>query len=214
MKTKEEIKKIETVVLYILREFREGVDYIKLFKIMYFAQKDFLLSYGKVLCPDTFKARKYGPVPMLSDKVIKTVETRETLRGKADLNRRTSESSAELARALPSEKEEDAVKAFAGSIRVDESQRVFGLKEPDTDYLSKKEQQYLDKWIEYCRDKDSLSELSPESHDRAYETAWQAYQDDPQKGEMTLIEIARAGGASEKMVAYIRQKELMSEELS
>lgn len=27
---KEEIKKIEAVVLYILREFREGVDYIKL----------------------------------------------------------------------------------------------------------------------------------------------------------------------------------------
>ena len=73
---------------------------------------------------------KYGPVPMLSDKVIKTVETRETLRGKADL------------------------KAFAGSIRVDESQRVFGLKEPDTDYLSKKEQQYLDKWIDYCREKE------------------------------------------------------------
>ena len=190
MKTKEEIKKIEAVVLYILREFREGVDYIKLFKIMYFAQKDFLLSYGKVLCPDTFKARKYGPVPMLSDKVIKTVETRETLRGKADL------------------------KAFAGAIRVDANQLVFGLKEPDTDYLSKKEQQYLDKWIDYCRDKDSLSELSPESHDQAYETAWQAYQDDPQKGEMTLIEIARAGGASEKMVAYIREKELMSEELS
>lgn len=190
MKTKDEIKKIEAVVLYILREFKEGVDYIKLFKIMYFAQKDYLLSYGKVLCPDTFKARKYGPVPMLSDKVIKTVETRETLRGKAD------------------------IKAFAGSIRVDANQLVFGLKEPDTDYLSKKEQQYLDKWIEYCRDKDSLSELSPESHDRAYETAWQAYQDDPQKGEMTLIEIARAGGASEKMVAYIREKELMAEELS
>ena len=42
MKTKEEIKKIEAVVLYILRQFQEGVDYIKLFKIMYFAQKDFL----------------------------------------------------------------------------------------------------------------------------------------------------------------------------
>jgi hypothetical protein len=31
---------------------------------------------------------------------------------------------------------------------------------------------------------------------------------------MTLIEIARAGGASEKMVAYIREKELMAEGLS
>ena len=46
----------------------------------------------------------------------------------ADLNRRTSESSAELARALPSEKEEDAVKAFAGSIRVDEGQ-LYGSTE-------------------------------------------------------------------------------------
>ena len=43
---KDEIKKIEAVVLCILSQ-----------------------------------ARKYGPVPMLSDKVIKTVETRETLRG-------------------------------------------------------------------------------------------------------------------------------------
>lgn len=190
MKTKDDIKKIEAVVLYILKAFKEGVDYIKLFKIMYFAQKDFLLSYGKVLCPDTFKARKYGPVPMLSDKVIKTVETRETLRGKTDL------------------------KAFAGSIRVDANQHVFGMQEPDTDYLSVKEREYLDKWIDYCRDKDSLNELSPESHDQAYEAAWQAYQDDPQKGEMTIIEIARAGGASEKMVAYIREKELIAEELS
>lgn len=190
MKTKDEIKKIEAVVLYILSQFREGVDYIKLFKIMYFAQKEYLLSYGKVLCPDTFKARKYGPVPMLSDKVLKTVETRETLRGKTDL------------------------KAFAGSIHVDANQLVFGMQEPDTDYLSVKERECLNKWIDYCRDKDSLNELSPESHDQAYEAAWQAYQDDPQKGEMTLIEIARAGGASEKMVAYIREKELMAEELS
>jgi len=190
MKTKEEIKKIEAVVLYILQQFKDGVDYIKLFKIMYFAQKDYLLTYGKVLCPDTFKARKFGPVPTLSDKVLKTVETRESLSGRTDL------------------------KAFAGSIRVDGSQTVFARQEPDTDYLSGKERECLDKWILYCRDKDSKKELSPESHDAAYEAAWKAYQDDPQKGEMTLIEIARAGGASEKLVSYIRDKELMNEQLS
>ena len=75
MKTNDEIKKIESVVLYILQAFKDGVDYIKLFKIMYFAQKDYLQKYGKVLCPDTFKARKYGPIPAFSDKVIKNVET-------------------------------------------------------------------------------------------------------------------------------------------
>ena len=34
MKTSDEIKKIEAVVLYILREFKEGVDYIKLHQLM------------------------------------------------------------------------------------------------------------------------------------------------------------------------------------
>ena len=189
MKTTDEIKKIEAVVLYILHAFQEGVDYIKLFKIMYFAQKDYLLKYGKVLCPDTFKARKYGPIPAFSDKVIKTVETKESMRGKSDF------------------------KTFAASIKV-ENQLVYGLSEPDKDYLPVKERQCLDKWIEYCRDKDSIKELSPESHDQAYEDAWKAYQDDPQKGEMTWIEIARAAGASAKMVSYIREKELMSEQLS
>ena len=40
------------------------------------------------------------------------------------------------------------------------------------------------------------------------------YKDDPQLGTLTNIEIAKAGGASEKMVAYIREKELMTNELS
>ena len=189
MKSGQEIKKIEAIVLYILQKYKDGIDYIKLFKIMYFTQKDFLVSYGKPLCPDTFKARKYGPVPAFSDKVIKTVETHDRLHGKSDL------------------------KTFVDSIKV-EDQLVYGLKEPDMDYLPLKERQCLDKWIDYCHDKDSVKELSPESHDKAYEEAWKAYQDDPQKGEMTWIAIARAAGASAKMVSYIREKELMSEQLS
>lgn len=75
MKTIEQVKKIESVVLYVLRNFHGGVDYIKLFKIIYFAQRDYLANYGKVLCPDTFKTRKFEPVPALSDKLI-------TIRGK------------------------------------------------------------------------------------------------------------------------------------
>ena len=160
MKTKDEIKKIEAVVLYILNQFKEGVDYIKLFKVMYFAQKDYLITYGKVLCPDTFKARKYGPVPAFSDRVIKTVENRD----------REATSDMEY---------------LISSIKI-KKQMVYPVRECDMDYLSNKERQCLDKWIDYCRNKDSKKELSPESHDAAYDSAWQAYQDDPQKGEMTL----------------------------
>ena len=153
---------------------------------MYFAQKDFLVSYGKPLCPDTFKARRFGPVPALSDKVIKTVELKN----------------------IPTKD----LKGFAGAIKI-ENQLVYGKKKAKLDYLSVKERLYLDKWIEYCRDKDSMKELSPESHDSAYDDAWAAYLDDPQKGEMTLIAIARAGNASDKTISYIREKEIMAEEL-
>ena len=39
MKTIDQILKIKAVVLYILKAFPEGVDYIHLFKVMYFAQQ-------------------------------------------------------------------------------------------------------------------------------------------------------------------------------
>lgn len=38
MKTIDQILKIEAVVLYVLQAFKEGVDYIKLYKILYFGK--------------------------------------------------------------------------------------------------------------------------------------------------------------------------------
>ncbi len=190
MKTLEQVKKIESVVLYVLRKFPEGVDYIKLFKIIYFAQKEYLANYGKALCPDTFKARTFGPVPALSDKVIKLVEA-----GEEDMD------------SYPD------LKNFCNAIRV-QDQTVHASAEPDMDYLSRKECECLDKWYDYCKGKDSKKELSPESHDEAYAKACTRYKDDPQLGNLTDIEIAKAGGATEKMVAYIREKELLATELS
>ena len=65
MKSPEQINKIAAVVLYILQHFKDGVDYIKLFKIMYFAQREYLATYGLTIAEDTFKARQLGPVPSL-----------------------------------------------------------------------------------------------------------------------------------------------------
>jgi uncharacterized phage-associated protein len=50
MKTIDQILKIEAVVLYVLQAFKEGVDYIKLYKILYFAQREYLGNYGLCLC--------------------------------------------------------------------------------------------------------------------------------------------------------------------
>ena len=48
MKTIEQIKKIKAVVLYVLNNMPKGVDYIKLSKLLYFAQRESLVSYGKL----------------------------------------------------------------------------------------------------------------------------------------------------------------------
>ena len=63
MKEKIQIAKMRAVLLYIMQSFPHGVEFIKLFKILYFAQQDHLLKYGKVLIEDSFKALKHGPVP-------------------------------------------------------------------------------------------------------------------------------------------------------
>lgn len=191
MKTIEQIKKIESVVLYVLKKFPEGVDYIKLFKIIYFAQKEYLANYGKVLCPDTFKARTFGPVPALSDKVVKMVEywQEDDIASFPDLQE------------------------FCNSIYV-QNKLVFAKKEPDMEYLSTKECVCLDKWYNYCKDKDSKEELSPKSHDEAYRKAYARYKKDPQLGTLTNLEIAKAGNATESMLAYIKEKELLVTEFS
>ena len=56
MKEKIQIAKMRAVLLYIMQSFPHGVEFIKLFKILYFAQQDHLLKYGKVLTEDSFKA--------------------------------------------------------------------------------------------------------------------------------------------------------------
>ena len=52
---------IKAVMLFILKSFPSGVDFIKLYKIMYFAQKKFLSQYGKIIFDDSFVAKKLGP---------------------------------------------------------------------------------------------------------------------------------------------------------
>ena len=62
MKTIDQILKIKAVVLYILKAFPEGVDYIHLFKVMYFAQQDQLKEYGLPIIYDTFVASYNPPI--------------------------------------------------------------------------------------------------------------------------------------------------------
>ena len=63
------------MVLYILQYFKEGMDYIKLFKMMYFAQREYFAVNGLCIVEDTFnrwwtifvKCNSSRPASMLID---------------------------------------------------------------------------------------------------------------------------------------------------
>lgn len=184
MKSPEKIKKIEAVVLYILQFFKDGVDYIKLFKIMYFAQQEYLATYGLTLDDDNFKCRLKGPVPALTYKVVKMVENGASFAETPDL------------------------KSFADAISIGADQIIHAKKKPNMDYIADMEKDQLDKTIAKYRDMSS-EDLSKLSHDSAYKAAKRRMRLDPQKDMLTLIEIAKAGGADKDMLDHIRDVQII-----
>ncbi|MDR2948261.1 MAG: SocA family protein [Prevotella sp.] len=186
MKTNDEILKIKATALYILKSFTDGVDFIKLFKIMYFAQQENLVKYGRPIFNDTFHALKHGPVPTFLYKCIQALEGRGVQMDVSDM--------------------------FNKALKVQEA-KVFLLEEPDTDELSKAELRILDNAVNKYKDIPSYT-LSGKSHDKAWREAYTRAQDDPEKDRISLIEIARAGNANNDIVKYIREKEQLKRTLT
>ena len=81
------------------------------------------------------------------------------------------------------------------------------------DYIADMEKEELDKTIAQYGDVDS-KQLSELSHDDAYKAVCERMKDDPQKDVLTLIDIARAGGASDAMVNHIRQVQIIKESMA
>ena len=187
MKSVDQIQKIKAVVLYVLEKLGTGVDYIHLFKMMYFAQQNHLVVYGLPLMEDTFKARKHGPVPSVTYKVVRKVEGKpvDLMQGLDD---------------------------FCDSIEVrvkDGHQMVYRKANVscDMDELSVSNIKILDLWIDKLRDIKSF-ELSGLSHDEAWKKAKAEAERTGEDIAMTLVDIAAAGGASEAMQDIIRERQL------
>lgn len=186
MKTQDEILKIKAVVVYILKAMPEGVDYIHLFKTMYFAQQEHLVLYGSPIMEDSFVARKHGPVPALTYKVLRGKE------GKLDLE------TAEL-------------QDFAKDICLTEhdGHQTLSLSEGavcDMDELSGSNVKVLDKWIDKCKGIEPF-ELSTLSHDQAWQKAKREHELTGEAILMPLYEIAKAGNASQAMLDVIRERQ-------
>ena len=62
-------------LLYIVGKAPRS-DYIHVVKILYFAEKDHLGKYGRMICADDYKRLNWGPVPTRAYDVLKIVEGR------------------------------------------------------------------------------------------------------------------------------------------
>lgn len=187
MKTTDQILKIKSTVLYVLGKMPEGVDYIHLFKTLYFAQQEHLVTYGMPLMEDTFKARKHGPVPSVTYKVMRKAEGKpvDMMQGLEDF-------------------------CSAVDVRVVDGHQTVYMKpdaECDMDELSQSNVRILDKWIENLRDVKAF-ELSDLSHDKAWKKAKSEAERTGEDITMTMVDIAAAGGASLAMQNVIRERQL------
>ena len=195
MKTIDQTLKIKAVVLYILKAFPEGVDYIHLFKVMYFAQQNQLKEYGLPIIYDTFVARKHGPVPTLTYKVLRGIEGKEE---------------------LASEELKDFAESLNISISEDGHQLVLASKnaECDTEELSVADVKMLDKWIDKCKDIDSF-DLSDKSHqDKAWKRAKRQADKTGEDTKITMYDMADAAGASKAMLSVIRERQSVQKALA
>ena len=193
MKTTDQILKIKAVVSYILQQIPEGLDYIHLFKMMYFAQQEHLVIYGTPIFDDSFVARKHGPVPTFTYKVLKGKEGKVNL-DSLDLNDFANSIS------LCYDNGHPTVKLAEGSVC-------------DQDELSNSNVKILDRWIQKCRDI-SAFDLSDLSHDKAWQKAKRQADRTGEDTKISLYDMAMAGGASKDMLEIIKERQLNRNALS
>lgn len=177
--TIDDVLKLKAVTLYVINMCK-AIDYFHLFKIIYFADREHYAVYGRRIIKDTFCALKNGPVPSNLYNVVKDVIGKEHI-GNSPL--RTIS---------------DTIEANDP----DYSYIISAKELPDMDELSKSDIEMLDKSI-FENLPLPFNILSDKSHD----TAWHAAHDICPNSEMDPILMARAAGASEDTINFIKENE-------
>lgn len=132
--------------LYILNKTGK-TDFHKLFKILYFAEQEHLVNYGRPITGDDYQKMNYGPVPSITYDILKVVE------GKRN----------------PFIQPDEYIRLFSIS-REGKVPFVQALSNADTDELSVSEIEVLDKSIRENKDL-TFAELTKKSHDEAWENS-------------------------------------------
>ena len=66
------VEKTLNAVLYISERLKRS-DFHKIFKILYFSDREHLMEYGRAITGDTYIAMEYGPVPSNLYDILKSV---------------------------------------------------------------------------------------------------------------------------------------------
>jgi len=114
----------------------------KTFKIIYFADREHLNRYGRLICGDHYVAMSHGPVPSNLYDMVKEVRGDSTYTFDLDLEKQFK------------------VRRY----------KIKPLRKANLEYLSKSDIECLDDSVEKYGSM-SFSDLQKESHDKAYKSA-------------------------------------------
>ncbi|MDR1369189.1 MAG: SocA family protein [Dysgonamonadaceae bacterium] len=185
MTSEKDILKIKAVLLYLLNKFDKEVDYIKLFKLLYLAQKNHLKLYGIPLIKDDFYTFKAGPAPSITYNICKVAN--------GDLKDKT-------------------LKSIANSIQVNEDKiknikYVCALEKPELIRLSKSNMNVLDFVYNKYHDHSS-NKLSKIAHDSAWKKNWDDSTEKSQR--IPIMDVVDAAKVSKGMKSYINETMIMN----
>lgn len=184
----EDILKIKATLLYIAGKFENGIDYIKLFKLLYLAQKAHLSKYGRPIVNDDFYAMKAGPAPSVMYNICKVADGERSEQCLEDAARSISVETKKMPRG-------------------NDVKHVKVCEAPDMDELSTSDIECIDEvYTKYG--KLSSSKLSTITHDSAWVKNWDEEKLEGQK--ISLLDIASAAGVNESMMKYIRENLMLN----
>ena len=136
------LEKSLQVILYVANKLQRK-DFHKIFKIIYFADREHLSKYGRAITGDTYIAMKDGPVPSKIDDIFKAVRGDSFFASNA------------------------AIDKFSESFNVHDWYFINPRKQANLNYLSESDIEELDRSIAMYGNM-SWDEIREKSHDYAW----------------------------------------------
>lgn len=148
----DDVLTLKAAVLHILNKAGGTLDKYRIYKALYFANKEHLNRYGRLITSDTFFALPFGPVPTKLADVLDSIKTGKKLK----------DSEKHLFSPIIQSLEHCGFDA----------ENYFTAKElPDMDELSETDIECLNIGLNKCIGRD-FGEIKEESHDKAWEKAF------------------------------------------